>query len=53
MIVLNILCIDCQNSFEGWFASKNSCISQIKKKLVECSYCGSTNVKKSLSSPNS
>ena len=52
MIVLNILCIDCQNSFEGWFASKNSCISQIKKKLVECSYCGSTNVEKSLSSPN-
>ena len=52
MIVLNILCIDCQNSFEGWFASKNSCIGQIKKKLVECSYCGSTNVEKILSSPN-
>ena len=52
MIVLNILCIDCQNSFEGWFASKNSCINQIKKKLVECSYCRSTNVEKTLSSPN-
>ena len=52
MIVLNISCIDCENSFEGWFASKNSCVSQIKKKLVECSYCGSTNVEKSLSSPN-
>lgn len=52
MIVLNISCIDCKNSFEGWFASKNSCVSQIKKKLVECSYCGSTNVEKSLSSPN-
>ena len=52
MIVLNILCIDCQNIFEGWFVSKNSCVNQIKKKLVECSYCGSTNVEKTLSSPN-
>lgn len=52
MIVLNISCYECRHDFEGWFSSSSSCNSQIKKKLVECTYCGSTNVEKGLSSPN-
>lgn len=52
MIVLNIICEDCSNEFEGWFDSRLSCSSQIKKKFVECTICGSSNVKKGLSAPN-
>ena len=52
MIVLNIICDDCSNEFEGWFDTHTSCQSQIKKKLVECTQCGSFNVKKGLSAPN-
>ena len=52
MIVLNILCNDCSNEFEGWFDTHSSCLTQIKKSLVECTRCGSTNVKKGLSAPN-
>ncbi len=52
MIVLNILCDDCSNEFEGWFDTHSSCQTQIKKSLVECTRCGSTNVNKGLSAPN-
>ena len=52
MIVLNIICEDCSNEFEGWFDTHSSCHSQIRKKLVECTHCGSFNVKKGLSAPN-
>jgi len=52
MIVLNIICEDCSNEFEGWFDTHSSCQSQIRKKLVECTQCGSFNVKKGLSAPN-
>ena len=52
MIVLNIICEDCSNEFEGWFDTHSSCQSQIRKKLVECTQCGSFNVKKGLSTPN-
>ncbi len=52
MIVLNIICVDCSNEFEGWFDTHSSCQSQIRKKLVECTQCGSFNVKKGLSAPN-
>ena len=52
MIVLNIICKDCSNEFEGWFDTHSSCQSQIRKKLVECTQCGSFNVKKGLSAPN-
>ena len=52
MIVLSIICEDCSNEFEGWFDTHTSCQSQIKKNLVECTQCGSFNVKKGLSAPN-
>jgi len=52
MIVLNIICNKCSNEFEGWFDTLSSSNSQIKRKLVECTQCGSTEVKKGISAPN-
>ena len=52
MIVLNLTCHDCDNIFEGWFASSESCDQQIKRGLVECTFCASKDIKKGLSKPN-
>ena len=52
MIVFNLQCSDCLHSFEGWFGSSKSCETQIKKKLVQCVSCGSSNITKELSRPN-
>jgi len=52
MIVLNLKCENCNNEFEGWFASSKSCDQQIKKGFVECTRCFSQEVKKGLSKPN-
>ena len=40
------------HDFEGWFPNKDELLKQIGKGLVECPYCGTINVKKTLSSPN-
>ncbi len=52
MIVFNLMCKDCSSEFEGWFSSSKSCDTQIKKKLVECVICNSSNIEKTLSMPN-
>ena len=52
MIVLNLKCANCNNEFEGWFSSSNSCDQQIKKGFVECTRCSSQEVQRGLSKPN-
>ena len=52
MIVFNLQCSDCSLSFEGWFGSYKSCETQVKKNLVQCVSCGSSNITKELSRPN-
>ena len=52
MIVLSLNCKKCDNEFEGWFSSHQSCEDQIKKGMVECTICNSTKIEKSLSKPN-
>ena len=52
MIVLNLKCENCNNEFEGWFASSKSWDQQIQKGFVECTRCFSQEVKKGLSKPN-
>jgi len=52
MIKYKLTCIGCSNSFDSWFASSKE-FEKIKKlKLLECHYCHSSNVIKSLMSPN-
>ena len=52
MIVLSLNCKKCDNEFEGWFSSHQSCEKQIKKGMVECTICNSKKIEKSLSKPN-
>ena len=52
MIVLNLICKNCDNEFEGWFSSRQSCEKQVKKSMVECTICNSTKIEKFLSRPN-
>ena len=46
----NLRC-NIDHDFEGWFPNKDELLKQIGKGLVECPYCGTINVKKTLSSP--
>jgi hypothetical protein len=39
------------HAFDGWFASSEAFDKQAKRKLVSCTACGSTDVKKALMAP--
>ena len=51
MIKYNLTC-KCGKTFESWFSSSVEYEVLKKKKLVNCIYCDSTLVKKSIMSPN-
>ena len=51
MIKYNLIC-ECGKTFESWFSSSNEYDVLRKKKLVNCIYCDSSLVKKSVMSPN-
>ena len=52
MIVFNLNCSDCASSFEGWFENTNDYNKQIRKGLLTCPFCNSTQIKKGLMAPN-
>ena len=43
---------ECNHEFEGWFADADAIRQQLQAGLLDCPYCGSTNLEKRLSSPN-
>tara|TARA_B100000963_G_C22430005_1_gene581689 strand:+ start:404 stop:829 length:426 start_codon:yes stop_codon:yes gene_type:complete len=51
MIKYKLICKNCQDSFDSWFASSKEYEKLIKKKLLNCNYCGSKNVIKTLMAP--
>tara|TARA_Y100000588_G_C13758366_1_gene712876 strand:- start:219 stop:635 length:417 start_codon:yes stop_codon:yes gene_type:complete len=51
MIKYNLLC-KCGKSFESWFLDSGEYENLKKRKLVNCIYCNSSSVKKSIMSPN-
>ena len=51
MIKYNLEC-ECGKAFESWFPSSAEFDSLKKRKLINCIYCNSTLVKKSIMSPN-
>ncbi len=51
MIKFNLIC-KCGRTFESWFSSSGEYNSLLKKKLINCIYCDSTSVKKSIMAPN-
>ena len=52
MIVFNLNCSDCTSSFEGWFENTQDYNKQIRKGLLTCPSCNSTQIKKGLMAPN-
>tara|TARA_B100000029_G_scaffold455724_1_gene483191 strand:- start:487 stop:903 length:417 start_codon:yes stop_codon:yes gene_type:complete len=51
MIKYNLIC-KCGATFESWFSTSAEFDSQNKKGLVNCIYCNSTEVKKTVMAPN-
>jgi len=51
MVKYNLIC-KCGKIFESWFSNSSEFDSLSKKKLINCIYCDSTSVKKSVMSPN-
>ena len=51
MIKYNLTC-KCGKIFESWFANSKEYDSLKKKKLINCIYCDSFSVKKSIMAPN-
>ena len=51
MIKYNLECI-CGKMFESWFSGSKEYDLLKKKKLINCIYCNSTSVKKTLMTPN-
>ena len=52
MIVFNLICSDCASFFEGWFENTKDYNKQIKKGMLSCPSCNSTQIKKGLMAPN-
>ena len=52
MIVFNLICSECDFSFEGWFDNTKEFNNQKKRKLINCPNCENSNIKKALVAPN-
>ena len=52
MIVFNLVCCECEYSFEGWFDNTLAFNSQKKNNILNCPNCQSSNIKKALVAPN-
>ena len=51
MIKYNLIC-ECGKTFESWFSSSDEHDILRRKKLINCIYCDSTSIKKSVMAPN-
>ena len=51
MIKYNLIC-ECGKTFESWFSSSDEHDVLRRKKLINCIYCDSTLIRKSIMSPN-
>ena len=51
MIKYNLIC-ECGKTFESWFSSSVEYDVLKRKKLINCIYCESTSIKKSIMAPN-
>ena len=51
MIKYNLIC-ECEKIFESWFSSSAEYDVLMRKKLINCIYCDSTSIKKTIMDPN-
>ena len=52
MIKYKLSCKSCLKNFDSWFSTSKEYDKLKRLKLINCSFCGSLNVKKSLMAPN-
>ena len=52
MIKYKLICKDCETTFDNWFSSSKEYEKLKKKKFLNCHFCNSLNVGKSLMSPS-
>ena len=50
MIKYNLIC-KCGNTFESWFSASSEFDSLLKKKVIKCIYCESSDVRKTVMAP--
>ena len=51
MIKYNLIC-ECGKTFESWFSSSTEYDALRRRKLINCIFCDSTSIDKSIMSPN-
>ena len=51
MIKYNLKCKN-KHEFEGWFSDSKEFEKLKSKKIIECTFCGTRNVQKTIMSPN-
>ena len=51
MIKYKLICKDCNNKFDSWFASSNEYEKLKKRKFLTCHNCNSSKVEKTLMAP--
>ena len=52
MIKYRLICKSCKKSFDSWFSSSKEFEKLKKMKLLNCNYCNSLRITKSLMAPN-
>ena len=52
MIKYKLICKECKKSFDSWFSSSKEFERLKKMKLLNCNFCDSLRVEKSLMAPN-
>ena len=52
MIKYKLICQECKKSFDSWFPSSKEFEKLKKMELINCNYCNSLKVNKSLMAPN-
>ena len=52
MIKYKLSCKSCFKKFDSWFSTSKEYDKLKRLKLINCSFCGSLNIKKSLMAPN-
>tara|TARA_B110000090_G_scaffold125748_1_gene139152 strand:- start:345 stop:773 length:429 start_codon:yes stop_codon:yes gene_type:complete len=52
MIIYKLICNDCEVCFDSWFSSSREYTKLKKQKFLSCLACNSSNIEKTLMSPN-
>jgi len=52
MIKYKLICKDCKNIFDSWFSNSKEYEKLKKKKYLNCHFCDSKKIEKSLMAPN-